>query len=107
MRSEGIKVSEEIVRQLMKEMGIGSIRQISKKLYEDECKKHKNYANQQFNPKAPNEIWVSDVTYFKFNDKAYYICVIIDLFSRKVIAYKISKKNSTQLVTSTLKKACE
>lgn len=41
MRSEGIKVSEEIVRQLMKEMGIGSIRQISKKLYEDECKKHK------------------------------------------------------------------
>ena len=107
MRSEGITVSEKFVSQLMKEMGIGSICQVSKKLYEDECKKHKNYVNQQFDPKAPNDIWVSDVTYFKFNDKAYYICVIIDLFSRKVISYKVSNKNSTQLVTSTLKKAFE
>ncbi len=107
MRNDGIAVSEKMVRSLMKDMGIGSIRQTSKKLYEDECKKHKNYVNQQFDTKAPNEVWVSDVTYFKFNDKAYYICVILDLFSRKVISYKVSKNNSTQLVTSTLKAAYE
>ena len=107
MRSEGTSVSTEMVRKLMREMGIGSIRQVAKKLYEDESQRHKNYVNQQFDPKAPNEIWVSDVTYFKFNDKSYYICVVIDLFSRKVISYKVSKKNSTQLVTSTLKKAYE
>ena len=33
--------------------------------------------------------------------------MIIDLFSRKVIAYKISKKNSTQLITVALKMAYE
>lgn len=107
MKNEGIAVSTEMVRKLMREMGIGSVRQSAKKLYEDECKKHKNYVNQQFDPHAPNEVWVSDVTYFKFNEKAYYICVVIDLFSRKVISYKIGKKNSTQLVTSTLKMAYE
>ena len=101
MRNEGIAVSEEMIRSLMKE--IGSIRQTSRKLYEDECKKHNNYVNQQFDTQAPNEVWVSDVTYFKFNDKAYHICVILDLLSRKVISYKVSKNNSTQLVTSTLK----
>lgn len=107
MKNEGISVSKEMVRKLMREMGIGSVRQNAKKLYEDECKKHKNYLNQQFDTHAPNEVWVSDVTYFKFNEKAYYICVVIDLFSRKVISYKVGKNNSTLLVTSTLKMAYE
>lgn len=44
-------------------------------------------------------------TCFKIKDKYYYICVILDLFSRKVVAYTISKKNSTRLVTSTFKQA--
>lgn len=107
MKNEGIAVSTEMVRKLMREMDIGSVRQSAKKLYENESKKHKNYVNQQFDTHAPNEVWVSDVTYFKFNEKAYYICVVIDLFSRKVISYKVGKKNSTQLVTSTLKMAYE
>ena len=107
MKNEGIAVSTEMVRKLMREMGIGSVRQSAKKLYENESKKHKNYVNQQFDTHAPNEVWVSDVTYFKFNEKAYYICVVIDLFSRKVISYKVGKKNSTQLVTSTLIMAYE
>jgi len=49
----------------------------------------------------PNEVWVSDVTYFKYGENAYYICVIIDLYSRMVVGYKIGKTNSTQLVKST------
>ena len=39
---------------------------------------------------APNEVWVSDVTYFSVFNRMYYICVIIDLYARKVIAHKIS-----------------
>lgn len=41
------------------------------------------------------------------NNRYYYVCVILDLFSRKVISYKISKKSSTQLITSTFKNAWE
>ena len=78
-----------------------SIRQSAKKLYEDEGRKYKNHLNQEFDTSKPNEVWVSDVTYFKYGENAYYICVIIDLFSRMVVGYKIGKTNSTQLVKST------
>ena len=105
MKSEGIKVSSEMVRKLMREMGLFSIRQNAKKLYDDECLKYKNHLNQEFIAERPNEIWVSDVTYFKYSGKAYYICVIIDLFSRMVVGYKIGKTNSTQLVKSTFQNA--
>lgn len=102
MKNEGIKTSKKMVSTLMRDMGLVSIRQSAKKLYEDEGREHKNYLNQQFDTNKPNEVWVSDVTYFKYNGNAYYICVIIDLFSRMVVGYKIGKTNSTQLVKSTL-----
>ena len=63
--------------------------------------KNCNHLNQEFDVSRPNEVWFSDVTYFKCGKSAYYICVIIDLFSRMVIAYKIGKNNSTQLVKET------
>ena len=74
-------------------------------MYDDECLKYKNHLNQEFIAERPNEIWVSDITYFKYSGKPYYICVIIDLFSRMVVGYKIGKTNSTQLVKSTFQNA--
>ena len=106
LKNEGVKTSKKMVSSLMRDMGLVSIRQSAKKLYEDEGREHKNYLNQQFDTNKPNEVWVSDVTYFKYNGNAYYICVIIDLFSRMVVGYKIGKTNSTQLVKSALQIAC-
>lgn len=60
-----------------------------------------------FDVSGPNRVWVSDTTCFKVKEKYYYICVIIDLFSRKIVAYKVSPKHSTYLITSTLKCALE
>lgn len=105
MRNEDIHVTNGMVREFMRDMGLVSIRQIAKKLYEDENRKHKNYLNQEFDPQSPNEVWVSDVTYFKLNNKSVYICVVIDLYARLVIGYKIGNKNSTQLVKSTFQQA--
>ena len=105
----GHQVSTEYVAKLMREMELSSIRTTAKqdylKLHEPE--KKKNILRQQFQADRPNQIWVSDVTCFKLGDHYLYTCVILDLFSRKVIAYKISKKNSTQLITSTFKMAWE
>ncbi len=50
-------------------------------------------------------VW--SITFFKCNGKSYYICVIIDLYARKVIADKVGKKNSTQLIKTTFKKVYE
>lgn len=105
MKENGIRVSREMVSELMRDMGLVSIRQDSKDLYDKEKRRFKNYLNQQFTVTRPNEVWVSDVTCFHFNNKNYFICVILDLFSRMVVGYRIGKVNSTQLVRSTFQMA--
>ncbi len=107
LRNKGIKISEHLVRELMQDMGLTSIRQNAKNLYDKENSRYKNYVNQQFDVKRPNQVWVSDVTQFRYNQKNYYICAIIDLFARKVVSYKISQRNSTQLVKLTFQQAYE
>ena len=63
---------------------------------------YKNVLNKKFYPDKPNLVWVSDITYVRVNSRFFYICVIIDLFARKVIAYKTSSKINSQLVLDTL-----
>lgn len=65
----------------------------------------KNLLEQNFTASRQNEIWVSDITYFKVKDYSVYFCVIIALFSRKIVGYHVSRKCSVQLVSSTFKKA--
>lgn len=103
----GHKVSAKFIASIMRECGLYSIRATAKSDYLrlNALESPKNRIMQSFTAHSPSQIWVSDVTCFKIKDKYYYISVILDLFSRKVVAYTISKKNSTRLVTSTFKQA--
>ena len=107
LKDRGYAISESTVAKIMHQNGWFSIRSGAKKLYLLQNERRKNILNQHFTVSRPNEVWVSDITYFFFHNQPIYTCVIIDLFARKVIAYKISKHNSTQLTTSTLKLAIE
>lgn len=107
MNDRGYHVAYATVASIMHENDWFSIRSSAKTLYLQNRARRENILNQEFNPHRPNEVWVSDVTYFKFNNKTYYICVIIDLFARKVVACRTSMKNSTQLTKSTFKIAYE
>ena len=60
---------------------------------------------QNFSQNAPDLVWVSDITYIRAAGRWYYLCIIIDLFSRKVIAWDISSKADADLVISVFKKA--
>jgi len=95
------------VHTLMTEMGLESIRTDAKHEYKkQQVRQKKNLLKRDFTAQKPNEIWVSDITYFKLQsgDKMF-LCVIIDLFSRKVVGYKVSQTASTQLVTSAFRRA--
>ena len=105
MKNQGIRVSSEMVSRLMQDMGLVSIRQGSKKLYDKEASRGKNHLNQQFDVQKPNQVWCSDITLFNHKQKNYYICVIIDLFARKVVGYMVSHRNSIHLVKMTFQKA--
>ena len=64
-----------------------------------------NHLHQEFNQKAPNLVWTSDFTYIKVNGKWYYLCIVMDLFSRKVISWHISGKPDVALIITTFRKA--
>lgn len=53
LQSEGIKTTKEYVRQLMREMGIESIRKRAKKQYMDENRKTQNIVNREFDVDEP------------------------------------------------------
>jgi len=103
----GFQVSVGYVAELMSEMSLKSVVTYSKIEYKKQVglTKRQNKLFQQFDVSEPNQVWVSDTTCFKLKDKYYYICVIIDMFSRKVVAHGISQKHSTYLTTSTMKRA--
>lgn len=104
LRSRGFKVADKTVASIMHENGWFSVRGGSKTIFEMNKQRKENILNQQFIANAPNEVWVGDITYFSCNSTKYFICVIIDLFARKVIAHSISTSNSTHITKKLLKK---
>ena len=64
-----------------------------------------NLIKRQFNVDSPNKVWTTDITYLIYNNKRLYLSTILDLYDRKVVAYKISKFNNIPLVIDTLNEA--
>lgn len=92
----------------MKELDLHSIRTDAKKQYKKRKQYEKrNLVDRDFTAQRPNQIWVSDITYFKIKDHWVYFCIILDLFSRKIVGYRVSQNASTNLVTTTFKNALQ
>jgi len=87
MNDRGYKTSKRTVAKIMHENGWFSITTSVKKIYLQHNARKENILRQQFNAESPNEVWVNDVTYFKLNGKTFYICVILDLYARKILQY--------------------
>ncbi|MDD3267410.1 MAG: IS3 family transposase [Burkholderiales bacterium] len=64
-----------------------------------------NLLERDFKASAHNKVWVGDITYIRTNDGWLYLATVIDLFSRRVIGYKMSSRMTKDLVVSALLKA--
>lgn len=99
---QGHSISERRILRLMKELHI-SAKTRTPRLNSANDRQYQYYPNKlkrNFLTEAPNMVWVSDITYAKVGLDFLYLCVVIDLYSRKVISYKISEYINTALVTS-------
>ena len=97
------------VRKIMKKYGL-KVRyhklfrkNMNKKRIEENVKP--NLLKRNFNAEAPNQKWSTDITYIIHNGKRMYLSSIMDLYSRNIIAYKISKNMDNKLVIDTLNEA--
>ena len=68
-----------------------------------------NVLNRKFTADAPNEKWLTDVTEFKYyvgaEVKKIYLSAILDLYDRRIVAYKIGDSNNNDLVFKTFDEA--
>ncbi len=68
-----------------------------------------NILNRDFTARVPFEKWLTDVTEFKYYEgvevKKLYLSAILDLYDRRIIAYKIGDSNNNNLVFETFDEA--
>ena len=61
-----------------------------------------NQLKQSFDTLAPDQVWVTDITYIKTYEGWLYLAVIIDLYSRRVIGWSMQSRMQMDLVLSAL-----
>ncbi|MFL0988964.1 IS3 family transposase [Vibrio parahaemolyticus] len=61
-----------------------------------------NRLQRQFNPDAPNERWVTDITYIRTHESWLYLAVVVDLFSRKIIGWSMQSRMAKDIVLNAL-----
>ncbi len=66
-----------------------------------------NVLDRDFTAEAPNQKWVTDITYLKVAAGWVYLATVIDLFSRKVVGWSIGHSLATELVSQALRDAIE
>ena len=108
LRKKGITVALRTVSKYMSEIGIKahyrqkvSITTVSR----DFTSRLKNVLNRQFNPSEPNSVWVSDITYIWSEQGFVYLTSIMDLYSRKILAWELTDSLSVEGVVACVNKA--
>ncbi len=61
-----------------------------------------NKFQRQFNPDAPDERWVTEITYIRTHEGWMYLAVVVDLFSRKVIGWSMQSRMTKEIVPNAL-----
>ena len=103
-----ISISEGRVYRLMKQMKLpkmSTVKPPKAAVSKEDAGVCQNLLSQRFDQKAPNLVWVCDFTYVKVGGKFHYICAILDLYARKVIACRVGSKIDRFLAIDTLRDA--
>ena len=61
-----------------------------------------NTLDRQFDVEDPDKVWVTDITYIRTLEGFAYLAVVIDLYSRRVVAWSIQSRQTTDVVLQAL-----
>ena len=64
-----------------------------------------NMLARRFSPPRPNMAWLSDITEIRTDSGKFYLCVVLDLFARRVVAARLSETEDTSLISHTFQDA--
>ncbi len=107
----GYKVSENRVAKIMRNIGLSAqIKPKFKIMTTNSAHAYpisENLLKQEFHVYEPNKVWVSDITYIKSAVGWLYLCVILDLFSRKIVGWSLADHMKTHMVIEALDRAAQ
>lgn len=108
LRREGEKIAEKTVGNYMRELGIKAqyIKPYTVTTIDSDFSSGlKNILDERFNPERPDAVWCSDITYIWTFEGFVYLTSIMDLYSRKIIAWVLSDTLEAKHVTKAVRKA--
>lgn len=108
LNRRGIRCGENRVARLMREQHIvGKIHQLYRHR-QGTNRFFQRFDNLRLNrsaPTAPNQVWAGDITYLKLHKHYYYLAVVMDVYSRKIIAWSLGHQRTVDLTLSVLRRA--
>lgn len=109
LKHDGVNVSRYTVRKIMQqeELHCKQRRHKSYRLTEKSAVFAPNLLNRQFEPGAIDTYWCGDVTYIWSQQGWHYLAAVMDLFSRKIVGFALSKHPDTALTQKALLMAFE
>lgn len=108
LREEGFEITRYRAAKLMVQLDLEVKQRVAYKV--TTVRKHSdsvadNLLNQNFEPVGLNQVWAGDITYLKTGEGWMYLAVVMDLYSRRIVGWSISKRMTTDLIVQALIKA--
>jgi transposase InsO family protein len=109
MHREAIDVARCTVERLMPILGISGTGRGGGKCWtticDDDLARPMDLVNRQFVAMRPNQLWVADITFVSTWSGFVYVAFVIDVFSRYIVGWKVSRSLHTELVLDALEQA--
>ena len=108
-RRAGHDIGRDQVARLMRELGIEGISRRRKRVFttiaDPDAVRAPDLVNRNFTAAAPNELWVTDLTYVPTRSGMAYVCFIVDAFSRRIVGWRVASNMKTDMVLDALEMA--
>ena len=69
------------------------------------CDLDRIIVHTNFTATAPNQLWVTDLTYVATWSGIAYVCFIVDAFSRMIVGWRVASNMRTDMVLDALEMA--
>lgn len=90
LKERGFSTGVKEVRKIRQELGLRTMIPEKKSNYKKNKNKKYPYLLKHLSVTRSNQVWVSDITYIKLRRGMLYKVAIMDVFSRKILGYRIS-----------------
>lgn len=105
LKREGVAVGRRHVGSLMRLMGIEAIYRKRRTSLPGPGHKIYPYLLGNLAIERPNQVWAADITYLPMAQGFAYLVAILDLYSRKVLAFRVSNALATEFCVEALQEA--